>query len=97
MLVTLSANASKPRSFGELDKLSGKKAVLNEFSYRQNAETFGKGEPAEYVFQVVEGAVRSYKLLSDARRSLPFFTHSGYLKTGAPDTLFRVSGIVDLC
>jgi CRP/FNR family nitrogen fixation transcriptional regulator len=96
MLVTLGANASKLRSLGELDTLSGKKTVLNEFSYRQNAEIFGKGEPAEYLFQVVEGAIRSYKLLSHLRCSLPFFTHSGYLKTGAPDTLFRVSGAVDL-
>ena len=31
------------------------------------AEIFGETESAEYVYQVVEGAVRSYKLLSDGR------------------------------
>jgi CRP/FNR family nitrogen fixation transcriptional regulator len=46
---------------------------LSEFKYARGAEIFGEAEPAEYVYQVVEGAVRSYKLLSDGRRQIGAF------------------------
>jgi len=36
--------------------------VATEFSYRKDEEIYGEDEPAEYVYQVVSGAVRSYKL-----------------------------------
>src|SRR6202012_5583810 len=48
-----------------------------EFKYRRGAEVFGEGEPAEYVYQVIEGAVRSYKLLSDGRRQIGAFHLAG--------------------
>ena len=44
--------------------------VATEFSYRKDEEIYGEDEPAEYVYQVVTGAVRSYKLLSDGRRQI---------------------------
>ncbi len=44
--------------------------VATEFSYRKDEEIYGEDEPAEYVYQVVSGAVRSYKLLSDGRRQI---------------------------
>ena len=44
--------------------------VASEFTYRKDEEIYGEDEPAEYVYQVVSGAVRSYKLLSDGRRQL---------------------------
>lgn len=46
---------------------------LNEFSYKKGTEIFGEKEPADYVYQVVSGAVRSYKLLSDGRRQIGAF------------------------
>lgn len=46
--------------------------VASEFAYGKDEEIFGEGEPSEYVYQVVSGAVRSYKLLSLAVvRSVP--------------------------
>ena len=42
--------------------------VASEFSYHKDEEVYGEDEPAEYVYQVVSGSVRSYKLLSDGRR-----------------------------
>jgi CRP/FNR family transcriptional regulator, nitrogen fixation regulation protein len=42
--------------------------VASEFSYKKDEEIYGEDEPAEYVYQVISGAVRSYKLLSDGRR-----------------------------
>lgn len=53
------------------------RSILNEFRYRKGAEIFGEKEPADYVYQVVTGAVRSYKLLSDGRRQIGAFHLTG--------------------
>src|ERR1700730_18370264 len=34
-------------------------------SYRRNTELFGENEPADYLYKVVSGGVRTYKILSD--------------------------------
>jgi CRP/FNR family transcriptional regulator, nitrogen fixation regulation protein len=47
--------------------------VTSEFSYRKDEEIYGEDEPAEYVYQVISGAVRSYKLMSDGRRQIGAF------------------------
>lgn len=46
---------------------------LSEFTYKKGSEVFGEKEPAEYIYQVKVGAVRSYKLLSDGRRQIGAF------------------------
>jgi len=51
--------------------------VASEFSYRKDEEIYGEDEPAEYVYQVVRGAVRTYKLLSDGRRQIGAFLLPG--------------------
>jgi CRP/FNR family nitrogen fixation transcriptional regulator len=47
--------------------------VATEFSYRKDEEIYGEDEPSDYVYQVVSGAVRSYKLLNDGRRQIGAF------------------------
>jgi CRP/FNR family transcriptional regulator, nitrogen fixation regulation protein len=47
--------------------------VASEFTYHKDEEIYGEDEPAEYVYQVITGAVRSYKLLSDGRRQIGAF------------------------
>jgi CRP/FNR family nitrogen fixation transcriptional regulator len=47
--------------------------VASEFSYQKDEEIYGEDEPAEYVYQVICGSVRSYKLLSDGRRQIGAF------------------------
>ncbi|WP_430641462.1 helix-turn-helix domain-containing protein [Bradyrhizobium centrolobii] len=47
--------------------------VASEFTYKKDEEIFGEDEPAEYVYQVTSGAVRSYRLLSDGRRQIGAF------------------------
>jgi CRP/FNR family transcriptional regulator, nitrogen fixation regulation protein len=47
--------------------------IATEFSYKKDEEIYGEDEPAEYVYQVISGAVRSYKLLSDGRRQIGAF------------------------
>ena len=74
MFVNLNGSpANRPRLLGELSALSQADILLTEFKYNRGAEIFGEAEPAEYVYQVVEGAVRSYKLLSDGRRQINAF------------------------
>src|SRR5213595_2229736 len=47
--------------------------AASEFSYGKDEEIYGEDEPAEYVYQVICGAVRTYKLLSDGRRQIGAF------------------------
>src|SRR5216117_1237093 len=67
--------APRPTSLGELGIASNSnpRVSLNEFTYKKGAEIYGEKEPADYVYQVKAGAVRSYKLLSDGRRQIGAF------------------------
>ena len=74
MFVNVNANpTNRPKFLGEHGSLARAQFLLSEFKYTRGAEIFGEAEPAEYVYQVVEGAVRSYKLLSDGRRQIGAF------------------------
>src|SRR5579862_1371027 len=42
-------------------------------SYPRNTEIFGEDEPADYLYKVVSGCVRTYKILSDGRRQVGDF------------------------
>jgi CRP/FNR family nitrogen fixation transcriptional regulator len=78
MFVNLNTGpANRPRFLGELGSLSQNEIILSEFKYRRGAEIFGEAEPAEYIYQVIDGAVRSYKLLSDGRRQIGAFHLTG--------------------
>ena len=41
--------------------------------YARNVEIYGEGEPADYVYKVISGAVRITKLLDDGRRQVTAF------------------------
>jgi CRP/FNR family transcriptional regulator, nitrogen fixation regulation protein len=47
--------------------------LWSDFTYRRDNEIFGEAEPANYVYQVKFGAVRTFKLLSDGRRQIGAF------------------------
>src|SRR5580704_8193687 len=64
-----------PDQFGALTGHAG--LVATEFSYRKDEEIYGEDEPADYVYQVIQGAVRTYKLLSDGRRQIGAFHLTG--------------------
>jgi len=54
--------------------------------FTRNAEIYGENEPAEYLYKVVSGTVRSYRVLSDGRRQIGAFYLPGDvfgLETGA--------------
>jgi CRP/FNR family nitrogen fixation transcriptional regulator len=74
MLVNINAaSAGRQSALGELGELSRARVILSEFKYNRGGEIYGEAEPADYIYQVVEGAVRSYKLLSDGRRQIGAF------------------------
>jgi len=60
---------NKSRLLGEL----GDPKVNSKATYPQGAKIFGEAEQADYIYQVVKGAVRSHKLLSDGRRQIGAF------------------------
>ena len=71
--------APRPNSLRDIGMTSSSTALisLSEFSYKKGAEVYGEKEPAEYVYQIKLGAVRSYKLLSDGRRQIGAFHLTG--------------------
>lgn len=42
-------------------------------NFKRNVEIYGEDEPADYLYKVVSGAVRTYKLLNDGRRQIGAF------------------------
>ena len=69
----------RPSSLRDLGMTSDSNPLvsLSEFSYKKGTEVYGEKEPADYVYQVKTGAVRSYKLLSDGRRQIGAFHLAG--------------------
>ena len=63
------AKASQTQS-----KLADALSVMGApMTFTRNAEIYGESEPADYVYMVRQGAVRTYKLLSDGRRQIGGF------------------------
>src|SRR6476660_256229 len=74
MFTKLKSDPNKrPRLLGELGDLAHARVSSSEFTYSGGTEIFGEAKPAEYVYQIVEGAVRTHKLLSDGRRQIGAF------------------------
>jgi CRP/FNR family transcriptional regulator, nitrogen fixation regulation protein len=62
------ASKARDNSLAQCIRLMG--APMN---YPRNTEIFGEDEPAEYVYKIVSGAVRTYRILSDGRRQIGGF------------------------
>jgi len=59
MLVRVNANPSHKSVPTELTALVGQTSLWHEFKYQRGTEVFGQAEPAEYVYQLRVGAVRT--------------------------------------
>src|SRR6188472_3668790 len=94
-----SDSASRPNTLDALGMESSSNPIvsLSEFNYKKGTEIFGEKEPAEYVYQVKIGAVRSYKLLSDGRRQIGAFHLSGDIfgLENSSEHRFTAEAIVD--
>ncbi len=67
-----------PAGMPEVNPLADAFAVMGAaMRFEHNSEIFGEGEPAEYFYKVVRGAVRTYKLLNDGRRQISAFHLAG--------------------
>ncbi|MHB0769164.1 helix-turn-helix domain-containing protein [Bradyrhizobium sp. 5.13L] len=75
LIHSASASLPRPHSLSELGMTaeSNPSIGLSEFTYRRGREIYGENEPAQYVYRVMSGTVRSYKLLPDGRRLIGAF------------------------
>jgi CRP/FNR family nitrogen fixation transcriptional regulator len=65
--------------------------------FGRNAEIYGENEPAEYLYKVISGTVRTYKVLNDGRRQIGAFYLPGDvfgLEIGDAHT-FSAEAIID--
>jgi CRP-like cAMP-binding protein len=59
-------------------ELSGAVDLMGaQMSFARNAEIYGEGEAADYLYKVISGTVRTYKLLADGRRQVGGFYLAG--------------------
>ncbi|WP_454633194.1 helix-turn-helix domain-containing protein [Bradyrhizobium cenepequi] len=66
----LRQTVSTPHRIGS-PAMQGPLALMGTpFQYARNAEIYGEGDEAEYLYQVISGTVRTYKMLEDGRRQI---------------------------
>ena len=61
-------SSGNPRPLGNSIEMMGA-----PMPFARNAEIYGENEPAEYLYKVVSGSVRTYKVLNDGRRQIGAF------------------------
>jgi len=75
----LTQNAVPSHSF--CPSLGSQKGVVElmgaPMAFGRNAEIYGENEPADYLYRVVSGAVRTYRVLCDGRRQIGAFYMPG--------------------
>lgn len=84
--------AASPATLGSSVEMMGA-----PMPFSRNAEIYGENEPAEYLYKVISGTVRTYKVLNDGRRQIGAFYLPGDifgLEVGAEHT-FSAEAIVD--
>ena len=72
------APGNVPEAASERDPIAQTMQLMGAtMSFPRNTEIFGENELADYVYRVVSGCVRTYKILSDGRRQIGGFHLSG--------------------
>lgn len=64
---------AKPGTSSERNFLPALGLAGVRLTYCRNAEIYGADEPAEFIYKIVCGSVRTYKLLDDGRRQIGAF------------------------
>src|SRR5262245_26702791 len=65
--------ATRVAKFPVTAGLRNPSAAGMQMGLNKDEELFAQGDEAEYFYEVVSGAIRSYKLLSDGRRQIDAF------------------------
>lgn len=73
LLDVQNAPGPAPRSCRSLFFAGCPELIGTPFSYARDEEIYGEGEEAEFVYQLIDGAVRTHKILSDGRRQITGF------------------------
>ena len=85
MLVSTASTAAHPAPSSQITARGGRPAPTGHLltgpidmmgapmSFARNAEIYGEGEPADLVYKVVSGTVRTSKILADGRRQIGAF------------------------
>ena len=87
-----------PWSSDARDRLSESMQLMGVvMSFARNSEIFGENEPADYVYKVVSGNVRTYKILNDGRRQIGAFYLPGdvFGLQFSPEHAFSAEAITD--
>jgi CRP/FNR family nitrogen fixation transcriptional regulator len=68
-----------------------------QMSFSRNAEIYGENETADYLYKVVSGAVRTYKVLTDGRRQIGEFYLPGdvFGLEGGSEHTFSAEAVTD--
>ena len=75
--IPTAANRSRPTGMNA-DSLSQSMDLMGAtMAYPRNCEIFGEGEPADYLYKVISGSVRTYKITRDGRRQVAGFYMPG--------------------
>jgi CRP/FNR family transcriptional regulator, nitrogen fixation regulation protein len=78
VVTALSPRCELPEFGSGLNTVAVHRGLMGiRMSYASNMEIFGEGEPAEYLYEVVRGLVRRYKMLSDGRCQIVAFHMPG--------------------
>src|SRR6266566_4959685 len=72
--ITIGRSVNPTRAASSLDLLSQSMHLMGAtMTYPRDSEIFGENEPAEYLYKVISGSVRTYKILRDGRRQVGGF------------------------
>src|ERR1700752_5016279 len=89
-----SAVSARPAPLVRTDAISLMGALM---PYSRNSEIYGENEPADYLYKVVSGTVRTYKVLVDGRRQIGAFYLPGdiFVLETADEHTFSAEAITD--
>ena len=64
----------RTQRMGSIHAITGTLEMMGAtMSFTRNEEIYGEAEPADYLYKVVSGAVRMYRVLNDGRRQIGAF------------------------
>jgi CRP-like cAMP-binding protein len=68
----LATGSTGPRAMPANDPLNKMMGV--RMSFARNRQTYGEGEPADCLYRIISGTVRTSKIFGDSRRQVGAFT-----------------------